>query len=87
MKEIPANTIREKFPDRILRAAVSKMLPKNKLRPTRLDALKIYPDAVHPHSTQLPPLKQTTTTKTKWDTYDREAQYFPNEIAKKDMDT
>ena len=41
--------VREKYPDRIIRTAVSGMLPKNKLRDVRLARLKVYADSTHPH--------------------------------------
>lgn len=43
-----------KFPDRIIKAAVDGMLPKNKLRAVRMRKLKIYTSAQHPHQAQQP---------------------------------
>ena len=41
-------------PDRILRDAVRRMLPKNKLASKMLAKLKIYTGAEHPHQAQQP---------------------------------
>jgi len=43
-----------RHPDRILRDAVRRMLPKNKLATKMLQRLKIYPGAEHPHQAQEP---------------------------------
>ena len=45
---------RERHPDRILRDAVRRMLPKNKLATKMLQRLKIYPGPDHPHQAQQP---------------------------------
>jgi large subunit ribosomal protein L13 len=42
----------ERHPDRILRDAVRRMLPKNKLAFKMIQRLKIYPGADHPHQAQ-----------------------------------
>ncbi len=44
----------EKKPTDILREAVRRMLPKNKLGRQMLDKLKIYAGAEHPHQAQQP---------------------------------
>ena len=44
----------ERHPDRILRDAVRRMLPKNKLAFKMLNRLKIYPGPDHPHQAQQP---------------------------------
>ena len=50
-----------RHPDRILRDAVRRMLPKNKLATKMLQRLKIYPGAEHPHQAQDPqPLELST---------------------------
>ena len=46
-----------RHPDRILRDAVRRMLPKNKLAFKMLDRLKIYSGSDHPHQAQLPEKK------------------------------
>ena len=43
-----------RHPDRILREAVRRMLPKNKLATKMLQRLKIYQGADHPHQAQDP---------------------------------
>src|SRR5688500_11013300 len=43
-----------RHPDRILRDAVRRMLPKNKLARHMLDKLKIYSGPSHPHQAQQP---------------------------------
>jgi large subunit ribosomal protein L13 len=43
-----------RHPDRILRDAVRRMLPKNKLAFRMLQRLKIYPGPDHPHQAQQP---------------------------------
>ena len=43
-------------PGRILRDAVRRMLPKNKLAFKTLDKLKIYAGGEHPHQAQQPEL-------------------------------
>ena len=45
-------------PELILREAVRRMLPKNKLAFKTLDKLKIYADGEHPHQAQLPELTE-----------------------------
>jgi len=48
----------EKQPDRILREAVRRMLPKNKLASKMLSKLKIYVGSEHPHQAQQPQPKE-----------------------------
>jgi large subunit ribosomal protein L13 len=45
-------------PELILREAVRRMLPKNRLAFKTLTKLKIYPGSEHPHQAQLPELKE-----------------------------
>ncbi|MGD9646532.1 MAG: 50S ribosomal protein L13 [Pirellulales bacterium] len=45
---------RARRPDRILRDAVRRMLPKNRLAAHMLDKLKIYVGPEHPHQAQQP---------------------------------
>lgn len=47
-----------KQPDRILREAVRRMLPKNRLATKMLAKLKIYSGAEHPHQAQQPEVKE-----------------------------
>jgi large subunit ribosomal protein L13 len=44
----------EKKPEEILREAVRRMLPKNRLGRHMLDKLKIYTGSEHPHQAQQP---------------------------------
>lgn len=44
----------QKRPELILREAVRRMLPKNKLAVKMLDKLKLYPGTEHPHTAQHP---------------------------------
>ena len=44
----------EKHPERILREAVRRMLPKNKLGRQMLKKLKLYCGPDHPHQAQQP---------------------------------
>ena len=46
--------MRERFPDRILRAAVKGMLPRTTLGERQLSKLKIYSGTEHPHAAQQP---------------------------------
>ena len=57
-KTMVASTMREKSPETVLRLAVRRMLPKNKLASVMLSRLKIYAGDQHPHQAQQPtPLK------------------------------
>lgn len=47
-----------RHPDRILRDAVRRMLPKNKLAYKMLQRLKIYTGPEHPHQAQQPEKKE-----------------------------
>jgi large subunit ribosomal protein L13 len=49
-----ADKLFERHPDRILRFAVKRMLPKNALGRKMLNKLKIYSGEQHPHQAQLP---------------------------------
>ncbi|TWT42777.1 50S ribosomal protein L13 [Botrimarina hoheduenensis] len=44
----------QRRPEKIVREAVRRMLPKNKLASQMLDRLKIYEGAEHPHQAQQP---------------------------------
>jgi large subunit ribosomal protein L13 len=54
IKDATLAEVREKFPERILEAAVKGMLPKNKLSPERMKRLKIYAGPEHNHAAQTP---------------------------------
>jgi len=48
--------LRARHPDRIIRLAVGRMMPKTTLGRQMLKKLKIYPGAAHPHHAQKPEL-------------------------------
>ena len=54
LKEIPAATMLEKHPDRIIRRAVWGMIPKNRMGRKLIRRLKIYAGDSHPHAAQNP---------------------------------
>ncbi|MEN6407196.1 MAG: 50S ribosomal protein L13, partial [Thermoguttaceae bacterium] len=51
----------QRRPELILREAVRRMLPKNKLAFKTLEKLKIYAGSEHPHQAQVPELKELGT--------------------------
>ena len=53
-----AESRRKRRPDQILREAVRRMLPKNKLGRRMLEKLKLYAGADHPHQAQQPAAKE-----------------------------
>ena len=61
-RETAARRMQRK-PEKILREAVRRMLPKNKLSFKLLAKLKIYAGGEHPHQAQQPELKQLGRTK------------------------
>ena len=54
LKEANLAEVRSKDPSRIVEQAIRGMLPVNKLRPARLERLKIYSGAEHNHAAQKP---------------------------------
>lgn len=46
--------VREDRPERLIRDAVRRMLPKNRLGRVMITKLKVYPDGEHPHQAQQP---------------------------------
>ena len=52
--EIPIQRMLERHPDRVLREAVRRMLPKNALARHMLQKLKLYTGTDHPHQAQQP---------------------------------
>ena len=46
--------VRQRFPDRIILAAVRGMLPRNTLGERQLSKLKVYAGSEHPHAAQQP---------------------------------
>lgn len=61
----PAARRQERHPDRIIRDAVRRMLPKNKLGRKMLSKLKIYAGSEHPHQAQQPELAGLSVKKVK----------------------
>ncbi|MBI4282250.1 MAG: 50S ribosomal protein L13 [Chloroflexi bacterium] len=53
LRETPMFEVLENHPDRIIRAAVRGMLPKNILGRQMLKRLKIYAGETHPHEAQI----------------------------------
>lgn len=51
---IPMHEMLAQHPDRIIREAVRRMLPKNRLGVHMLSKLKVYAGATHPHQAQNP---------------------------------
>ena len=54
IKDASLKDVREKFPERIIEAAVQGMLPKNKLQAERMNRLKVFAGAEHAHTAQKP---------------------------------
>lgn len=54
IKDAQLKEVREKFPERIIEAAVKGMLPKNKLAAGRMARLKIFAGSTHTHDAQKP---------------------------------
>lgn len=54
IKEIKAQELMAKAPEKMIRLAVWGMLPKNKLGKTLLKKLKVYAGSEHPHQAQKP---------------------------------
>ena len=54
LKEVSAEELRAKHPERILEAAVRRMLPRNRLGRQQMTKLKIYAGPSHPHQAQMP---------------------------------
>lgn len=54
LKLTPYSEVLAKKPEQLLRDAVRRMLPKNRLGRDMLSKLKIYRDADHPHHAQRP---------------------------------
>lgn len=54
IKDATLKEVREKFPERIIEAAVKGMIPKNKLSPERMARLRIFAGEDHAHTAQTP---------------------------------
>lgn len=53
-RTVSAAEMLQRHPDRVLREAVRRMLPKTKLGRAMLKKLKVYPDEHHSHQAQQP---------------------------------
>jgi len=54
IKDASLAEIREKFPERLIEAAVKGMLPKNKLMDERMKRLRVFSGSEHTHTAQTP---------------------------------
>ena len=54
LKSMTARQMLEKKPEEVIRLAVRRMLPKNKLARHQLKKLKVYRGSEHPHEAQTP---------------------------------
>lgn len=54
LKDAQLKEVRERFPERLIEAAVKGMLPKNKLSAGRMARLRIFTGAEHDHTAQKP---------------------------------
>jgi large subunit ribosomal protein L13 len=54
LKEVSARDLLETHPERILREAVKRMVPRNPLGRQQMTKLKIYAGPSHPHQAQQP---------------------------------
>lgn len=54
IKDAQLKEVRERFPERIIEAAVKGMLPKNKLAADRMARLRVFTGAEHDHTAQKP---------------------------------
>ena len=66
LRDISAETMLKRHPERVIEWAVQGMLPKNRLGRAMAKKLKVYRGAAHPHQAQQPvalpaPTRRTTT--------------------------
>ena len=54
LKSVDARTMLDKRPEDVIRLAVKRMMPKNKLARQQIKKLKIYRGTEHPHQAQMP---------------------------------
>jgi len=54
LKIVSAEEVRQRHPERILEAAVRRMVPRNRLGRQQMAKLKIYKGSAHPHQAQQP---------------------------------
>ena len=60
LKTVTAREMLDKKPEDVIRLAVRRMLPKNRLARQQLKKLKIYAGPTHPHQAQMPESIQLT---------------------------
>ena len=63
LRQTTATEMFTKHPERVIEFAVKGMLPKTKLGKAMAKKLKVYADAEHPHSAQLPKLLELPSRK------------------------
>jgi large subunit ribosomal protein L13 len=61
LRQVSAEEMFAKRPDRVITLAVQGMLPKTKLGKAMAKKLKVYADSEHPHTAQRPQVHQLTT--------------------------
>ena len=61
LREVSAQEMFAKRPERVIELAIKGMLPKSKLGRAMAKKLKIYADADHPHTAQRPQVYQLTS--------------------------
>ena len=54
LKRVSAGALRERHPDRLLRLAVKRMLPRTRIGRRMYGRLKVYAGPAHPHLSQKP---------------------------------
>lgn len=54
IKDASLKEVREKFPERIIEAAVKGMIPRNKLAAERFKRLRVFVGETHAHTAQTP---------------------------------
>ena len=54
LKEVTAEKMMQRHPERVLESAIRGMLPKNKLGRAMGKKLKVYAGPEHPHEAQMP---------------------------------
>ena len=54
LKSVSLRNQLDRYPERVLQAAIRGMLPKNKLGRRMIKKLKVYAGDAHPHEAQLP---------------------------------
>ena len=63
LRETSVTEMFARHPERVIELAVKGMLPKTKLGKAMAKKLKVYADAEHPHSAQLPKLLELPSRK------------------------